>query len=38
MLKQGLVSGLDVRHVLNEDCTECDQAKFKKQEGHIQES
>ena len=30
MSKQGLVSGLDVRHVLNEDCTECDQAKFKK--------
>ena len=30
MSKQGLVSGLDVRHVLNKDCTECDQAKFKK--------
>jgi hypothetical protein len=30
MSKQGLVSGLDVRHVLDEDCTECDQAKFKK--------
>jgi hypothetical protein len=30
MPKQGLMSGLDVRHVLNEDCTECDQAKFKK--------
>ncbi len=30
MSKQGLVSELDVRHVLNEDCTECDQAKFKK--------
>jgi hypothetical protein len=30
MSKQGLVSGLDVRHVLNEDCTECDKAKFRK--------
>jgi hypothetical protein len=30
MSKQGLVSGLDIKHVLNEDCTECDKSKFRK--------